>query len=82
MGVGDLAVAVLQQVGTVAVQHARDAAVQAGCVFLGIDAMAAGFNADDVHAKVVKERVEQAHSVGATADAGDQAVGQATFLLL
>ncbi|MCY1391613.1 hypothetical protein D9M71_64610 [compost metagenome] len=80
VGVGDLAVAVLQQVGAVAVQYARDAAGQACGVFVGIDAVAAGFNTDDVYAQVVEERVEQAHGIGAAANTGNQAVGQATFL--
>ncbi len=81
MRVGDLAVFVLQEEGAVAVQHARGAAGHAGGVLAGVDAVAGRFDADDLHALVIEERVEQADGVGAAADAGDQRVGQAAFLL-
>ncbi|MNO06851.1 hypothetical protein D3C81_2288110 [compost metagenome] len=51
-------------------------------MFVGVHAVAASFDADDLYAWLFEEFVEQAHGVGAAADAGDQAVGQATFLLL
>ncbi len=82
MRVSDLPVAILEQVGTVAVQHARYAAIEAGRVLVGIHAVTARFNADDFYAGVIEERMEQAHGVGAAAHAGDQAVRQTTFLLL
>ena len=72
----DLAVVVLQQVGAVAVQHAGPAAGQAGGVLAGLDAVAAGLDADQPHGRVVQERMEQAHGVRAAADAGDRRVGQ------
>ena len=79
VGVGDLTVTVLQQVGAVAVQHAGRAALQAGGVLAGVDAVTGRFHADHLHLGVIEERVEQAHGVGATADTGDQAVGQTAF---
>gem|GEM_PF-2562505 len=80
VGIDDLAILVLQQEGTVAVQHAGYAAVEAGGMLAGLDAVAGRFDADDLHALVIEEGVEQAHGVGAAADAGDQRVGQAAFL--
>ncbi len=46
----------------------------------GLDTVTGGFDADDLHARLIEEGVEQAHGVGAAADAGDQRVGQAAFL--
>ena len=45
-------------------------------VIAGRNAAAAGFDADEPHARVVDERVEQAHRVAAAADAGDDDVRQ------
>ena len=39
--------------------------------------VAAGLDADQPHARVVEEGGEDAHGVGAAADAGDHRVGQA-----
>ncbi|MCY1389713.1 hypothetical protein D9M71_45150 [compost metagenome] len=80
MGIDDLAIVVLQQERAVAVQHAWNAAVQAGRMLAGLDAITGRFNADDLDTLVVQERMEQAHGVGATANARHQAVRQATFL--
>ena len=80
VGVDDLAIVVLQQEGTVAVEHTRYAAVEAGRVLAGLDAVAGRFNADDFDAGVIQERVEQAHGIGTAADARHQAVGQTAFL--
>ena len=44
-----------------------------------IQPMPARFNADDFHLRVVEERMEQAHRIGTTANAGDETVGQAAF---
>ena len=82
MRVADLPVLVLQQVGAVAVQHAGLAAVQRGRVQPGLDAVAAGLDADHRHARIVEERVEQPHRVRAAADAGDERVGQPALGLL
>ena len=73
MAFEDLAVVVLQQIGAVAVQHARPAAVHRGGVAVGhVDAVAAGLDAVDRHLGIVEEGVEEADGVGAAADAGDE----------
>ncbi len=41
--------------------------------------MAAGFDADQLHAFVFDERVEDADGVAAAADAGEDGIGQAAF---
>ena len=79
VGVDDLAVLVLQQVGAVAVQDAGLAAGERGRVHAGLDAMAAGFDADHPDALVFEEGMEQADGVRAAADAGDQRIRQAAF---
>ncbi len=71
MRVLDLAVLVHQQIGAVAVQHAGAAAGNRGGVQLR-QAVARGFDAEDLDRGIVEERMEQAHRVGAAADAGDQ----------
>ena len=73
----DLPVAVLQQVGAVAVQHAGPPGGQRGAMLVRVETLAAGLDADDFHILVVEERMEQADGVGAAADGGDQQVGQA-----
>ena len=45
----------------------------------GLETVAGRLDADDAHLRVVQEGVEQAHGVGAAADAGDQAVGHAAL---
>ncbi len=40
----------------------------------------ARLHADHLHGFVLEERIEQAHRIGAAADAGDEQVGQALFL--
>src|SRR3546814_7818322 len=77
--VGDLAVVVLQQVGAVAVQHARPPAGERGRVLSARNAVAGRLDADDAHALVVEEGMEQADGAGAAADAGDEGVGPAPF---
>ena len=48
MAFHDLAVAVLQQIGAVAVQHAGRAGGQRGAMLLALEPLAAGFDADDL----------------------------------
>ena len=57
-------------------QHAGRALGERGAVAAGLDAVAAGLEADQPHAGVVEERVEDADRVGAAADAGRDGVGQ------
>ena len=73
----DLAVAVLQEIGAVAVQHAGPpAGHRGGVAVLHVEAVAAGLDADNRHLAVVEERMEQADGVGAAADRRDERVGQ------
>ncbi len=81
MAVEDLAVLVLQQIGAVAVQHARLAGVHRGAVLDALQPAAAGLDADDPHRAVVEEGMEHADGVGAAADRGDDDVGQPALLL-
>ena len=50
-------------------------------MFAGFDAVSGGLDADDPDGVIVEERMEQAHGVGAAADAGDHRVRQPAFLL-
>ena len=77
----DLAVAVHQQIGAVAVQHAGAAARDRGRMQPAIETVARGFDAVDFDLRVVEERMEQAHRIGAAADAGDQRIRQPAFRL-
>ena len=79
VGLGDLAVFILQQVCAIAVQHAGPSAGQAGGMLAGVDAVTAGLDTDQSDGGVVEEGMEQPHGVGAATDAGDRGVGQATL---
>src|SRR5260370_369953 len=68
---GDLAVVVLQQVAHAAVQHADPPRGHRGAVTAGRDPLAARLDADDPHAAVVDERVEEPNGVRAAAHAPD-----------
>ena len=57
-------------------QDAGRAAGDPGRVPAGVDALAAGLEAVQPHVGVVEEGGEDAHRVGAAADAGDDRVGQ------
>jgi hypothetical protein len=76
MGLGDLAVLVLKQIGLVAMQNARHAAGQAGGMLVGVHAMAACLDADHLDRGIVEEGVEQADGVRPAAHRRDQQVGQ------
>ncbi len=79
----DLTIAILQQVGAVAVQYAGASACQAGAMFhLVIDAMPTSFDSDDANCLVIKEWIEQPHCVGAAPDCSDHAVRQAALSLV
>ena len=78
----DLSVVVLKQIGAVAVEHARTAAVHRSRVAVGdVEPVARRLDAVDLHAGVVQERMEQADGVGAAADAGHQRIGKTAFAL-
>ena len=80
MGIHGLAVVVLHQVALGAVQHAREAQRNGRCVAAGVDAVAAGLEAVELHRGVIQETVEEADGVGTAADAGSHGVGQASGL--
>ena len=75
----DLAVLVHQEIGAVAVQHARPAAGDRGGVHAGVEAVAGRLDAEDLDLPLVEERMEQAHRVRAAADAGDERIRQPAF---
>ncbi len=79
MGVLNLAVVVLQQVGAVAVQDAGRAAVETGGMAAALQPFAGRFDADHGHIRIVEKGVEQPHGVGTAADAGDERVRQAVL---
>lgn len=82
-GVGefDLAVVIGEEPGFGALEDAEFSALEAGGVFFGFDAFASGFDADHAEVGVIDEGVEEAHGIGAAADAGDEKLGEAAFFL-
>ncbi len=70
----DLAVGVLHEIGSIAVQHARRARGERRRVLAGLQAVAARLDADQLHFRVRDVRVEDAHRVGAAAHAGEDRV--------
>ncbi len=78
MRVLDLAVIVHQQIGAVAVQHARPAAGDRRRMQLR-QPMAGGLDAENLDAGIVEEGMKQPHRVGAAADTGHQGIRQAAL---
>lgn len=76
-----LAVRILEDVRLRAVQHAGAPALDRRRVLVGVDAIAGSFDAVELDALVVEERVEHADRVGSTADAGHDRVGKPTHLV-
>src|SRR4051812_20832907 len=77
--VGGLAVVVLEDVAERAVEDAGLADGEAGGVVAEGRGSAAGFNADEFYRRVVDERMEDAGSIRAAANAGDDIVGELGF---
>ena len=75
----DLPVLIHQQIGAIAVQHAGPAARERGRVQPGGEPMARRLPPVDLDLRIVQERVEQAHGIGAATDARDQRIRQASF---
>ena len=75
----DLAVAILQQIGAVAVQDARFAGIQRGAMLIALKPLATGFDAVNGDIGIVEEGMKQADGVGAAAQSGDQRVRQPAF---
>ena len=82
VGLEDLAHLVLQHGRQRSVQHAGTPGDgERRAVAAGLERLAAGLDADERDALVAHEGREDADRVGAAADAGDDAVGQATLAL-
>ena len=76
MALQDLAVVVLKQIGAVAVQHAGATALQRGRMVRAVQPAPGRLDADQPHARVLDEGVEQADGVRSAADRRDAGVGQ------
>src|SRR5579863_2803200 len=81
MRVLDLAITIHQEIGAVAMQHARPPARDRGGVQLR-EPVAGSLDAENLDRGIVEEGVKQPHRIGAAADAGHKRVRQAAFGLL
>mmetsp|Transcript_20706 Transcript_20706/g.65502 ORF Transcript_20706/g.65502 Transcript_20706/m.65502 type:complete len:480 (+) Transcript_20706:426-1865(+) len=81
VGLDDLTVVILEEVGEGPVQHAGGAQRQRGGVAVGVDAIARSLHAHEADLLIVDELVEEAHRVGAAAHARHEEVGLAVPLL-
>ena len=81
MGTHDLAVFVFHQVGTVAVQYARNAFVQRCSVVVAVQPQTTGFNAVHGHFRVFDVWVEHTNGVRATTDTGNNRIWLTANLL-
>src|SRR6185312_13644853 len=79
MSEGNLAVVILEQIAVGALENAGCSAGEARCVIAQAGAASAGFDADELHGCVFEKWMEDADCVAATADAGDDGIGQAAF---
>ena len=76
VGLHHLTVAVLQQQAHGAVKHTGSALGDRRGVATGGHTITGGLNTDQPHRRVLHKGMEQAHGIGATANAGHQHVGQ------
>src|SRR5829696_7611804 len=76
----DLTVAVHEEIRAVAVQDAGPAAGERGGMQPGREAVPGRLDAVDLDVAVVEEGMEEADSIGAAADGGDERIRQAAFL--
>lgn len=72
----DLALKVLEHVCAHAVEDSLGAAGKCCGVACGVEAVAAGFDTEELDARIVREGVEHADAVRAAADAGYDCVGE------
>lgn len=78
----DLTIAILQHVRAHTVQHTWRSLAQRCTVTIRVYAVAACLDADQAHALVLDEGVEEADGVGAAADARNDGIGKLALLLL
>ena len=71
----DVAVEILQHIGARALEHARRAAGKPRRVTSRRERFAAGFDANQAHAGIRNERVEDAERIAAAAHTGHHGVG-------
>jgi len=81
VGVTNLAILVLEDVGTHSVENALGATGQRGAVTGGIDTIASSFYTEKLDGQVLAERVEHARGIATTTDAGDDSVWKLAALL-
>ena len=79
---GYLPVVVLQDIGAVAVQHARAAALQRRGVLAAVEPFARGLHANQARLRVRDVGMEDPHRVAAAAHAGEHRVGLACMTCL
>ncbi len=79
VGMGNLAMLVLQQIGLVTMQNTGQSGAERRGVFAGLDAETGGFNADNADRFVFKEWVEQPQCITPPTDAGHQIIRQTPF---
>src|SRR2546428_13040154 len=79
MGQLDLALFIGEQKSFRPLQNAEAPALKTGGVFSAANAFATSFNSDHSNMSIVQKRMEQANSVAAAADTGDEQIWQTTF---
>src|ERR1700736_2703464 len=81
MGQFDLAFFIGEEKGFRSLQNAEPSTLKPRGVLTTANAFAAGFHPDHPYMLILQEWMEEADRVAATADAGDQQIGQSFFAL-
>ena len=76
VGVLDLAILVLQNVGTHTVEDTRLATSESGTVAVGLDTITASLNTEELDAGILREGEEHTSGVAATANTSNNSVGE------
>src|SRR5207237_8646202 len=79
MGQFDLPFLVREQESLCSLQHAKPSALKTRGVFAALNSFAARFDANHPHISILQKRMKQADRVAASANAGNQYVGQWFF---
>src|ERR1700751_3328831 len=82
MGFDGLAVLVLQQVGKRSLKSTWRTAAECRCMSAGPDTIPCRLVSDQAHTGIIEKRVEDADSVGSSADTSYDRVGQSARLCL